>query len=308
MRKVFINTLIDIASKDERIYLLTGDIGFSVLETFKEKFPDRFFNMGVAEQNMIGVAAGMALEGKIVFVYSIVPFVTLRCYEQIRNDVCLQNLNVRIIGTGGGVSYGTAGATHYALEDFSIMRSLVNMSVISPGNSWEMEETVKASVRWNGPIYIRVGNDSKVSYQVKKNFKIGKGFVLKDGKDVTIISTGSFISIASEVTNLLIQKNISVRLISMPTIKPIDVDIIKDSIKCTKAIFSIEEHSIIGGLGSALSEIIAESGQNTIFKMFGFPDKPIKFYGKQAYLIEKNNLSSNVICSEIHRCLKRKIK
>jgi len=150
MRKAFINTLIKEAEKDKRIFLLTGDLGFSVLEEFQKKFPDRFFDMGVAEQNMIGVAAGLALSGKIVFAYSIVPFVTMRCFEQIRNDLCYQNLNVRLIGIGGGVAYGTAGATHYALEDVSIMRSLVNMTVISPGDPKETEMAVRFSIKHKG--------------------------------------------------------------------------------------------------------------------------------------------------------------
>ena len=239
MRKAFIDTLIKLAEKDKRIFLLSGDLGFSVLEPFKEKFTDRFFNMGVAEQNMIGVAAGLALSGKIVFVYSIVPFVTMRCFEQIRNDLCFQNLNVRLVGVGGGVAYGTAGATHHALEDIAIMRSLVNMTVIAPGDPKETEMTINASLKHSGPIYIRLGKGNEPVVHTAQNFEIGKGIVLKKGKDVTIIACGSMLFTAQQIEKELEKNNLSVNLISMPTVKPLDKEIILKSAHQTKAIFTI---------------------------------------------------------------------
>jgi len=311
MRKAFVNTLLEVAGKDSRIYLLTGDLGFSVLEPFRKEFPKRFVNMGVAEQNMIGVAAGLALSGKIVFVYSIVPFVTMRCFEQIRNDLCFQNLRVRLVGVGGGFSYGTAGPTHYALEDMAIMRSLFNMTVIAPGDPKETEMAVKASIKHPGPVYIRIGGGiggkGTPVYSRKFNFRIGKGILIEDGSDVTIIATGSMLQCALESAGLLKERKISVRLISMPTVKPVDERIILDSLKKTKAIFTVEEHNTIGGLGSAVSEVLIKSKpESFIFRKFAVPDKYIKETGTQKYLLNKYGLSSDRIAKEIISDIKRR--
>lgn len=299
MRKVFIDTLVELAKKDKRIFLLTGDLGFSVLEKFRDKFPDRFFNMGVAEQNMIGVAAGLAMEGKIVFVYSIIPFVTMRCFEQIRNDLCLQNLNVRIVGVGAGVAYGPAGATHHAIEDIGIMRSLPNMTIVVPGDPKETEMTIRASVEYRGTMYIRLGKDNETIIHSNFNFKIGKGIVLKEGKDVTIIASGSTLLLAKEVSEELKEKNISVSLISMPTIKPLDSELILKSAEKTKAIFTVEEHSLIGGLGSAVSEVLAESKYKVLFKRFALADEYSKIVGCQKFLLQKSGLTTKKIVRSI---------
>ena len=311
MRKAFINTLIEVARKDTRIYLLTGDLGFSVLEPFREKFPERFVNMGVAEQNMIGVAAGLALCGKIVFVYSIVPFVTMRCFEQIRNDICHQNLQVRLVGIGGGVSYGTAGSSHYALEDIAIMRSLVNMTVIAPGDPGETEMAVKQCLKHPGPVYLRIGSggDKGTSVNARRfNFKIGWGILLRDGTDITIIATGSMLQCAREATGLLKDRKISVRLISMPTVKPIDEEIILTSLKKTKAIFTLEEHGISGGLGSAVNEVVVKSKcNNFMLKNFALPDKCNSEAGTQKYLLDKHGLSAASIAGEIVKCIKGRL-
>ncbi|MCM8758626.1 MAG: 1-deoxy-D-xylulose-5-phosphate synthase [Candidatus Omnitrophica bacterium] len=294
------------AEKEKRIFLLTGDLGFSVFETFRDKFPDRFINMGVAEQNMIGVAAGLALCGKIVFVYSIVPFVTLRCLEQVRNDLCYQNLNVRLIGSGGGVTYGTAGATHYGLEDIAIMRSLVNMTVVVPGDRTETELVIRKSISTKGPIYIRIGRSFGDVHSSLTKIEFGKGIIVKDGKDIALIATGSMLFLAKKIAEELSRKKISVCFVSMPTIKPIDVNLIKKLVKKTKAIFTIEEHSIIGGLGSAISEIIAETNQKILFKRYGFHDRYMKLVGSQEYLLRKNGLMPEQIVSDILLYLMKK--
>lgn len=302
MRRTFINTLIELAEKDKGIFLLTGDLGFSVLERFRDKFPDRFFDVGVAEQNMIGVAAGLALSGKIVFVYSIVPFVTMRCFEQIRNDLCFQNLNVRLVGTGGGFSYGSAGSTHYALEDVAIMRSLVNMTVICPADPIETELVVKSSLSHQGPIYIRLGKRNEPVIHSKLNFQIGRGIIVEHGGDVTIIASGSMLLIAKQISESLKNNNLSVRIISMPTVKPLDKRIILKSARETKAIFTLEEHSIIGGLGSAVSEVLAESKHKVMFKRFALPDRYNEFVGSQKYLLERSGLSVQQITKTILKC------
>ena len=304
MRKAFINTLIRIAEEDKRIFLLTGDLGFSVLEPFRDKFPGRFLNTGVAEQNMIGVAAGLALERKIVFVFSIAPFITLRCFEQVRNDLCFQNLPVRLIGVGGGVAYGTAGATHYALEDIAIMRSLANMTVIIPGDPGETEMTIKESINYPGPIYIRLGRNAECVYQ-SSNFKIGKGIIIEKGNDVAIISLGSMLSVAKGVTEELKNRKINACLISMPTVKPLDVKLIKKVARMTKAIFTIEEHSITGGLGGAVAEVLSGLNYRAMFKRFAFSDRYDFRVGMQKYLLEKAGLSKDKIVDDISLLFQR---
>lgn len=299
MRNTFINTLIELAKTDKRIFLLTGDLGFSVLEKFQQKFPERFFNMGVAEQNMIGVAAGLALSGKIVFVYSIVPFITMRCFEQIRNDLCFQNLNVHLIGIGGGVSYGCAGATHFALEDVSVMRSLANMTVITPGNYTETKASIEFSMKHQGPIYIRLGKEKVSITPTKENFQIDRGIVLEKGKDITIIATGSILELAKMVCIELKKRNLSVNLISMPMIKPLDEKIVLESAQKTKAIFTIENHGFIGGLGSAVSEVISESQYKILFRKFALSDKVNTFIGSQEYLFKKSGMTVSKITREI---------
>jgi transketolase len=300
MRKAFMDTLVELARKDERIFLLTGDLGFSVLEEFRDNFPRRFFNMGVAEQNMIGVAAGLALSGKIVFVYSIIPFVTMRCFEQIRNDLCFQNLDVRLVGIGAGLTYGPAGATHHAVEDVAIMRSLVNMTVLSPGDPVETRMCVRGACYRKGPVYIRLGkgmNTPVHSGNVK--FSIGKGIILREGRDLTLIASGSMLSIAAQVCENLAKRGLSVRFLRMPTIKPLDRRAIVDSAKKTKAVFTVEEHSEIGGIGSAAADALAESKSKALFRKFALKDIYRKTVGSRDYLLRKEGLSEEGITESI---------
>jgi transketolase len=304
MRDAFINTLERIAEIEKNIFLLTGDLGFSIFERYIKKFPDRFINAGVAEQNMLGIAAGMALEGKTVFVYSIIPFATMRCFEQIRNDVCMQKLNVKIVGVGAGLNYGPAGPTHHAIEDLALMRALPNMTIFSPSTGQEVESSIESAIKINGPVYVRLGkrHDSAYEYN-RKQFKVGKGVLLADGKDIAIIVTGAILSMAEEIVALFKNKGIKARLISLHTIKPIDKGIIIKAAKETKMLCSIEEHSEIGGLGSAVAEVLAESNVKVEFKKFALPDSFIKYVGKREYLLEKSGLSAARIYAEISRIL-----
>ena len=273
--------------------MLTGDLGFSVLEKFQEKFPDRYFDVGVSEANMIGVAAGLALSDKTVFVYSIVPFATMRCFEQIRNDLCYQNLNVKIIAVGGGLCYGSAGPTHHSITDIAIMRALPNMIVLCPGDPFEVEMATKLSVLRQTPVYIRLGKSHEPKVHLKTpNFVIGKGITIKKGDDITIIATGNLLYNAKCVSDELINKGIDVRLISMHTIKPLDREIILKAAMETKAIFTMEEHSLIGGLGSAVSEVLAEGDtKKVLFRRISLPDAFCRDVGDQEYLRKKNSLS-----------------
>ena len=256
MRTAFIETLLELAEQDDRIWLLTGDLGFSVLEPFVKLFPDRFVNMGVAEQNMTGVAAGLALEGKIVFTYSIANFPVMRCLEQIRNDVCYHNLNVKIVAVGGGVAYGAAGYTHFAVEDLAVMRAMPNMTVIAPGDPTEAGLATRAIKELDGPGYLRLGKARETCvYQTQPLFKIGKAITVREGNDITLISTGGILGeVLSAAEQLALQ--FQTRVLSMPTVKPLDQDAVRKAADETKLIVTVEEHSKIGGLGDAVAEIL----------------------------------------------------
>ncbi len=300
MRVAFVNTLFELAKKNNQIILLTGDLGFSVFEKYIDELPQQFLNVGIAEQNMTGVGAGMAMEGKIPLIYSIVPFSTMRNFEQIRNDICYQNLNVKIVGVGAGFSYGPYGHTHHGLEDIGILRTLANMVILAPGDPIEVHLATKAMLAYKGPVYLRLGKAGEANvHKNKPSFTIGKGILLEDGNDITIIGTSTLLLKALKVTKQLKEKGFSVRLISMHTIKPLDVDIVLESAKKTRAIFTIEEHSIIGGLGSAMAEVLAEHGSHIIFKRIGVPDQFTKVIGSQEYMRSANNLLTKQIIQTI---------
>lgn len=309
MRKTFINTLVELARVDDRIFLITPDIGYSVLEVFMKEFPDRFLNVGVAEQNAVGIAAGMALNGLIPYVYTINPFVCMRPFEQIRVDVAYMNTNVRIVGVGAGFSYGSAGATHHSIEDIAIMRVLPNMTVICPGDPWEVTEAVKASVDYKGPMFFRLGKHGEpVINNPKTIFKIGKAIKVRSGKDLSIITTSNTLEIGNNICEILKQKKISSSLISMHTMKPFDVKIINALLKTGKPIFTIEEHNIIGGLGSAVSEVIAESGFNPLFKRFGVNDMFSHYVGGHDYIRSKFGITKEKISKSILKIIEKNRK
>ena len=300
MRSTFITSLIELAKKDKNIFLLVGDLGFSFIEKYQHLFPDRFINAGIAEANMIGVSAGLALSGKKPFVYSISPFVTMRCFEQVRIDLCEQNLNVILVGVGGGIGYGTAGPTHQAPEDISIMRSLPNMTVICPSDKTELRLLLKKIEHLKGPAYIRLSKDNALElYKTEPDFEIGKGIIKEEGKDATLITTGDTLSLGIEVHNLLKKKGVSLRLVSMHTVKPIDSELILKCHKETKWVYTLEEHNIIGGLGSTVAEVLANSNTHVRFRKFALPDKFQKIAGSKEYLLSKNNLSKEGISSII---------
>lgn len=287
MRNSFISTLENLAEKNKDIFLLSPDMGFSVFEAFRERFPDRFINTGIAEANTIGIAAGLALTGKIVFVYSIVPFVTMRCLEQIRMDICYQDMDVKLVGVGGGLRYGPAGTSHHSIEDVSIMRSLPNMKIICPGDPCEAGLAIEEALRCKGPVYVRIAKtkDPIVHQSKDIKFKMGKGIILREGKDIAVIATGSMLYNAKVLTDILAAKGVDTCLVSMHTIKPIDKELILKLAKKTRAVFTIEEHSLIGGLGSSVAEIIAESSfKGVYFERIALPDLYINYVGSQEYL------------------------
>lgn len=304
MRNTFVNTLLDLAKVDHRIMLLTGDLGFSVFEEYIEELPKQFLNMGVAEQNMAGVAAGLAMEGKIPIIYSIVPFATMRNFEQIRNDICYQNLNVKIVGVGAGFSYGSYGHTHHGLEDIGILRTLPNLVILAPGDPIEVRLATQAMLKYRGPAYLRLGKTGEPNvHKTTPRFTIGKGIIVKEGGDLSLLATSTLLFRASEVVEELGKRGMKTRLVSMPTIKPIDIDLIVDSVQKTKAIFTLEEHSVIGGLGSAVAEIVAEYGKTVTFRRLGVPDHFTKVMGSQEYMRRANGLSAEQIVETIESVL-----
>ena len=301
MRDHFIKTLTEEVKSNKNIILITGDLGFGVLDHFAKKYPKQFFNAGIAEQNMTGIAAGLGIDGKTVFTYSIGNFNTLRCLEQIRNDACYHNANVNIVSIGGGFSYGALGYSHHATEDIAIMRAIPNLRVFCPCDFWEVQEITKKVIELGGVNYIRI---DKSSYLNKKNknetFKVGKGRVLSEGNDLTIITCGGIADVAIEVKKELLKFNINCKVISMHTIKPIDKKIIIDSVKKTGCIVTLEEHILIGGLGGAVSEVLMQENlYPKLFKMLGLKPEFSTIVGSQNYLREYNKIDRDSIVQEI---------
>lgn len=304
MRKAFIETLTTLAQDNEKILLLTGDLGFSVFEDFAREFPQRFFNCGIAEANMMGVGAGLALSGFVPFVYSIAPFVTLRCAEQIRNDICLQNANVKIVGVGGGLCYGTAGYSHFAVEDIALMKSLENMVVACPADPFETEEIMRLAVEYDGPMYIRLGKGGDpVLYSFAPGTQLGKPNMVREGEDLLLIATGGATLIAIHAAESLYLHGIQAQVLSMPFVKPINQEALYDHLLKFKRIFTIEEHIIDGGFGETIASLLLETRiPNVIFKRFGLKDLSA-LVGKQGFIQIKQGLTGHMIAENILECI-----
>lgn len=293
MRTAFFRTLVELAEENEHIRLVTSDLGFGVVEPFASRFPGRFLNVGIAEQNMTGIAAGMALSGETVFTYSIANFPTLRCLEQIRNDVCYHNANVKITTVGGGLAYGPLGMSHHATEDLAIMRVLPNITVVAPGDPLETEWVVRAIAREPGPCYLRLGRAGEpVVHGRHAAFQLGKAVIVNQGYDLTLISTGGLLRSVAEAAERLAKKGFQARVLSMHTIRPLDTEAVLTAVRETRAIVTIEEHSVVGGLGGAVAEVLAESGELRIpFKRLGLPSGFCSYVGSQEYLQAAYGLS-----------------
>lgn len=306
MRNTFVSTLCEIADQDKDILLMTGDLGFGVLSKYWEQYPDRFINAGIAEQNMTSVAAGMALEGKKVFTYSIANFPTLRCLEQIRNDAAYHNANVKVVSIGAGFAYGGAGMSHHATEDLAIMRALPNVTVFSPGDSLETIEVTKAASKIEGTCYIRLGKGGEKNIHTKiDDFKIGKAIKIFEGKEICIFATGAILSEANTAAINLNNEGISTSLYSFPTIKPIDKKTIIDCAKNHKCIITVEEHNVIGGFGSAISEILSEiTREHAFLRKVGLQDVYSSVVGSQEYLRKYYGICSEKIEEIAHEILK----
>lgn len=305
MRDTFVKTLMSLAKGNKNIELLTGDLGFGVLKPFWEQCPDQFTNVGIAEQNMTSVAAGMALSGKVVFTYSIGNFPTLRCFEQVRNDCAYHNANVKIVCVGGGFVYGSLGMSHHATEDIAVMRSLPNVSVFAPGDLVEAEEVTKAIVDYPGTCYLRLGRggEKKIHDHIE-NFQVGKAIKVKDGKDIAIFSTGAIFDEVLGAYNELKRKGIHPIVYTFPTVKPIDREVIEKCAKHCKLIVTCEEHNIVGGFGSAVAEVLSETnGAKARLLKIGLNDIYAQIVGNQAYLRNQYGIDSLGIVEKIEKVL-----
>jgi transketolase len=292
MRNAFLEQLFELAKRDSRIVFITGDLGFSVVEGYQEELPDQFVNAGVAEQNMTGVAAGMALSGKVVFTYSIANFPTLRCLEHVRNDICYHDANVTVVSVGGGFAYGYLGATHHATEDLGVMRMLPNMIVVAPGDPVEAKAATRALVERDGPAYLRLGKAGEpVVHDGPIDFELGRAIRVRDGGDATLISTGGTLPLAVRAAEALAADGLEARIVSMHTLRPLDEVAVLDAARETEAVITIEEHSVVGGLGSAVAELLAETdGTRARFRRIGVPTQFSPRIGSQEYMLAENGI------------------
>lgn len=304
MRNSVINCVFEAARQNPDIIFLTGDIGYSVVENFQRELPKQFYNVGISEQNMIGLSAGLALAGKKVFVYAITPFATLRCLEQIRLDVCYQNLDVTVIGLGSGFAYGTHGTTHYGLEDLSVMRTLPNMKVVAPSSPKEGEILMRQVINSRGPWYVRLNRGGENNI-FEGHSELGKATVMVPGKEATIFTIGAVTEEAIKAAKKLAEQGISAEVIHMHTLKPLDVEIIKEKAANRLAVVTVEEHMVNGGLGSAVAEVLAENRINTNFKRLGVEDKYFPVVGKQEYMRQLSKISSEEIAEAIRNICQR---
>ena len=305
MRTLFNQVLVDIARRDERIYMILADIGYGEIEPFRDAFPERFFNCGVAEQNMSGVACGVALEGNIAVTYSIANFPTLRCLEQIRNDACYHNANVKIVIIGGGLAYGALGVSHQATEDIAIMRALPNMVVVCPCDFAEAEAAVNAMIAHLGPVYYRCGYKKEPPvHSGPIDFRFGKSIRAREGSDVTLIFTGTIGNQVVPAAEALARKGIHCRVESMHTVKPIDQEAILTAARETGGIVVVEEHQINGGLGGAVAEVLADACvAPRKFLRIGLPDKYVSLVGGHEWLLDQYGLSTRKIVDAVRAML-----
>jgi transketolase len=298
-RKAHGKELIKLGNKNPNILSLEADLKSSTIE-FGEKYPDRLIDFGVAEANMISFAAGLATVGKIPYVHTMAAFASMRACEQIRVDLAYNNTNVKIVATYAGISGGAAGTTHHAIEDIAIMRSMPNMTVIIPADSIETRKVTNAIAEIYGPVYVRLGRGATpLVYKKDYNYKIGKAIILNEGSDVTIFACGSMIvPEVIKAAKLLLKKGIEARVVNMHTIKPLDEEVIIESAIKTKYIVTVEEHNIIGGLGSAVSEVLVRE-YPTFVNMIGFKDKYVEIIASYNELLEYYGLTSKSIAKNV---------
>jgi transketolase len=303
MRTAFVEELTSLARQNPSVMLLTGDLGYTVFEAFQAEFPDRYINCGVAEANMMGTAAGLAREGFKPFVYSFIPFAIFRCLEQIRIDICYHELPVTIVGLGAGYSYGDMGATHHAVEDIAVARSLPGMCVVCPGDPLEVRCAVRALASQDGPAYVRLakrGEPAVHGPQARDEFRIGRALVVQEGSEIALVATSNMLPGAVEAARLLeAEHGIRPTVVSMHTVKPLDERCVRRLSERCRAIFTVEEHSVLGGLGSAVCEVVAGGPTRCAVHRIGIPDRFVHVSGSQQYYREQCGLTPEGIVKRI---------
>lgn len=300
MRDTFFATLSQLAKENKNIEVVTGDLGFGVLKPFWEAHPDQIINAGIAEQNLTSVAAGMALEGKTVFTYSIGNFPTLRCLEQIRNDCAYHNANVKVVCVGGGFVYGSLGMSHHATEDIAVMRALPDVTVLCPGDLVEAKAVTKAIASYPGTCYVRLGRGGeKKIHPDNIDFEIGKAIKVQDGEEIAIFSTGAIFEEVSEACEILKESGINPTVYTFPTVKPIDEKTIREIAESHKLIITCEEHNLSGGFGSAVAEVLAELSAHARLLRMGMNDQYCTIVGDQKYLRDQYGISGKKIAEKI---------
>ena len=298
-----------IALANPDVNFLTGNLGYKFFDEIRAKCPAQFLDVGVAEQNMIGLAAGMALCGKSVYCYSIIPFLTLRACEQVRVDVCYHNLPVKLVGMGAGFTYGQEGFTHFGIEDLAVMRAMPGMTVVVPDTIENAVRVAELSVNHKGPLYIRLGRAGIHGAGNKSTLKaIGKAVLLRQGKDCALIAIGNMVAVAEQVAESLSVKGIKATVINMHTLKPLDEAAVRACAGKYQFIFSLEEHSVQGGLGSAVAEVLAESGFSGKFERIGIPEKLDRVIGDADYLWAHYGLSPAKVTTRLMKTIRGKCR
>lgn len=310
MRNAFASELRDIAAQDERVVLLSGDIGNKLFDDFKKVAPNRFFNCGIAEANMIGVAAGLAMSGLRPVAYTITPFITTRCLEQIKLDLCYHNAPVVIVGTGSGLSYASLGATHHSLEDIAILRVIPNITIVCPGDSHELRLALRQALKLERPVYIRLGKKGEPSvHSHLEHFEIGKGIIVRDGREVSLLSTGNMLPTAMETAEQLASCGISTQVVSLHTIKPLDEALLSQVFATFPLVATIEEHSVLGGLGGCIAEWQSRHYcSRATLVSFGTADEFIHESMDQHYARKHFGLTADHMASKLLDALKNKEK
>jgi transketolase len=301
MRNAFASELTELAAADERVFLLVGDIGNRLFDDFRARFPERFVNCGVAEQNMIGMAAGLAMSGLRPFVYTITPFVTTRVLEQIRVDLCYHDLPVTVVGVGAGLSYAGLGATHHSCEDIAFLRALPGMTVVCPADAHEVRAAVRADLAQDGPLYLRLGKKGEpLVHAAPPALVIGKAIAVRDGTDVCVLATGNIVPTALEAAELLDERGLSARVVSLHTVKPLDDALLSSAFWSHPLVVTVEEHSLIGGMGSAVAEWACDhAGQRARLLRVGTRDEFMHESGGQDHARAWYGLTAESIADRI---------
>jgi len=302
MRKTCLDLVYELARTDKRVFFIGSDLGIGTLKQFKAEMPGRYFMEGVSEANIVGIAAGLALEGKIVYINTIATFLTRRCFEQVALDLCLHNANVRLIGSGGGLVYAPLGPTHEAIDDIAIFRALPRMTIVAPADADEMRRLMPLTIDYPGPIYIRLGKGGDpIVTSDRVPFQIGRAIPMREGNDALIVSTGVMLKAALDAAAALEKEGLEAAVLHMPTLKPFDTGAVVEIAGRVPVIVSLEEHTVIGGLGSAVAEAIAEAGFETPkrFKRIGLPDVFPDRYGSQASLMARYGLTADRVVATV---------